>query len=159
MEAFQGRPSSSVEVVERARTVGSRAGTSGAAAIGACVREPTSKPRGQGGYGACRRRDLHEVCAIPAKTRFRGDALRRLLRHYGGSMNPDFRMVPLFADLDDAQLEILIGATQRRKLPAGHVLFEKGAVADCWFLLVEGAISRARRGWRAFSRACDRDGR
>jgi CRP-like cAMP-binding protein len=97
---------------------------------------------------------LHEVCAIPAKTRFRGDALWRLLRHYGGSMNPDFRMVPLFADLDDAQLEILIGATQRRKLPAGHVLFEKGAVADCWFLLVEGAISvRDEDGERFLVRA------
>jgi CRP-like cAMP-binding protein len=56
-------------------------------------------------------------------------------------MNPDIRNVPLFADLDDAQLEILIGATQRRALPAGHVLFEKDSVADCWFLLVEGAIS------------------
>jgi CRP-like cAMP-binding protein len=56
-------------------------------------------------------------------------------------MNPDFRSIPLFADLEDAQIETLIAATQRRKLPAGHVLFEKGAVADCWFLLVEGAIS------------------
>lgn len=56
-------------------------------------------------------------------------------------MNPDIRNVPLFADLDDAQLEILIAATQRRALPVGHVLFERGSVADCWFLLIEGAIS------------------
>ena len=69
-------------------------------------------------------------------------------------MNPDFRMVPLFTDLDDAQLEVLIGATQRRKLPAGHVLFEKGAIADCWFLLVEGAISvRDEDGERFLIRA------
>jgi CRP-like cAMP-binding protein len=56
-------------------------------------------------------------------------------------MNPDFRSIPLFTDLDDAQIETLVAATQRRKLPAGHVLFEKGSVADCWFLLAEGAIS------------------
>jgi CRP-like cAMP-binding protein len=63
-------------------------------------------------------------------------------------------MVPLFTDLDDAQLEVLIGATQRRKLPAGHVLFEKGAIADCWFLLVEGAISvRDQDGERFLIRA------
>jgi CRP-like cAMP-binding protein len=82
------------------------------------------------------------------------DALRQLLRHDGVSMNPDFRMVPLFTDLDDAQLDVLIGATQRRKLPAGHVLFEKGAIADCWFLLVEGAISvRDEDGERFLIRA------
>jgi CRP-like cAMP-binding protein len=69
-------------------------------------------------------------------------------------MNPDFRMVPLFADLDDVQLEVLIGATQCRKLPAGHVLFEKGSVADCWFLLTEGAISvRDEDGERFLVRA------
>ena len=63
-------------------------------------------------------------------------------------------MVPLFADLDDAQLEVLIGATQGRRLPAGHVLFEKGAVADCWFLLTDGAISvRDEDGERFLVRA------
>jgi len=56
-------------------------------------------------------------------------------------MTPELRNTPLFADLDDAQLELLLGATQRRKLPAGHVLFEKGSIADCWFLLIEGAVS------------------
>jgi CRP/FNR family transcriptional regulator, cyclic AMP receptor protein len=56
-------------------------------------------------------------------------------------MTTDFRSVPLFNDLNDEQLDLLLRATQRRRLSPGHVLFEKGSIPDCWFLLTEGAIS------------------
>jgi CRP/FNR family transcriptional regulator, cyclic AMP receptor protein len=56
-------------------------------------------------------------------------------------MATDFRSVPLFNDLSDEQLELLLRATQRRRLSPGHVLFEQGSIPDCWFLLTEGAIS------------------
>ncbi len=56
-------------------------------------------------------------------------------------MNPDLRSVPLFSDLSDAQLELLLGAAERRQLPIGHVLFERGSTPDTWFLLIEGAVS------------------
>jgi CRP/FNR family transcriptional regulator, cyclic AMP receptor protein len=56
-------------------------------------------------------------------------------------MTPDFRSVPLFNDLSDEQLELFLSATQVRRLPPGHVLFEKGSVPDCFFLLTAGAVS------------------
>lgn len=56
-------------------------------------------------------------------------------------MTTDFRSVPLFNDLSDEQLEKFLKATQRRRLKPGHILFEKGSVPDCWFLLIEGAVS------------------
>lgn len=69
-------------------------------------------------------------------------------------MTTDFRSVPLFNDLSDEQLELFLSATQRRRLPPGHVLFEKGSVPDCWFLLTEGAVSvRDEDGERFLVRA------
>lgn len=56
-------------------------------------------------------------------------------------MTNDFRSVPLFNDLSDEQLEKFLSKTQRRRLQPGHILFEKGSVPDCWFLLTEGAVS------------------
>jgi len=70
------------------------------------------------------------------------------------SMNIDFRSVPLFNDLSDEQVELFLKAMQRRRLPAGHVLFEQGSVPDCFFLLVEGAVSvRDEDGERFLVRA------
>lgn len=69
-------------------------------------------------------------------------------------MTTDFRSVPLFNDLSDEQLELFLNATQRRRLPPGHVLFEQGSVPDCWFLLIEGAVSvRDEDGERFLVRA------
>jgi CRP/FNR family transcriptional regulator, cyclic AMP receptor protein len=69
-------------------------------------------------------------------------------------MTTDFRSVPLFNDLSDEQLELFLAATQRRRLPPGHVLFEKGSIPDCWFLLIEGAVSvRDEDGERFLVRA------
>lgn len=69
-------------------------------------------------------------------------------------MTIDFRSVPLFNDLSDEQLELFLNATQRRRLQPGHVLFEKGSVPDCWFLLIEGAVSvRDEDGERFLVRA------
>ncbi|HEY5961418.1 MAG TPA: cyclic nucleotide-binding domain-containing protein [Polyangiaceae bacterium] len=69
-------------------------------------------------------------------------------------MTIDFRSMPLFNDLSDQQLELFASSTQRRRLQPGHVLFEKGSVADCLFLLIEGAISvRDEDGERFLVRA------
>jgi CRP/FNR family transcriptional regulator, cyclic AMP receptor protein len=69
-------------------------------------------------------------------------------------MITDYRSIPLFNDLNDEQLELFLRATQRRRLPAGHVLFEQGSVPDCWFLLTEGAVSvRDEDGERFLVRA------
>jgi CRP-like cAMP-binding protein len=69
-------------------------------------------------------------------------------------MTIDFRSLPLFNDLNDQQSELLVSSMQRRRLQPGHVLFEKGSVADCLFLLTEGAISvRDEDGERFLVRA------
>lgn len=69
-------------------------------------------------------------------------------------MTTDFRSVPLFNDLSDEQLQKFLDATQRRRLKPGHVLFEQGSVPDCWFLLMEGAVSvRDEDGERFLVRA------
>lgn len=72
----------------------------------------------------------HDLAAAPQK-----------LSHDWPSMTNDFRSVPLFNDLSDEQLEKFLSKTQRRRLQPGHILFEKGSVPDCWFLLTEGAVS------------------
>jgi CRP-like cAMP-binding protein len=69
-------------------------------------------------------------------------------------MTTDFRSVPLFNDLSDEQLALFLNATQPRRLSPGHVLFEKGSVPDCFFLLTEGAVSvRDEDGERFLVRA------
>jgi CRP-like cAMP-binding protein len=57
--------------------------------------------------------------------------------------------LPLFADLDDAQLERLAAATSEFEAPAGQALIERGRVGSGMFVLEEGqAIVEAPEGTR-----------
>ena len=57
--------------------------------------------------------------------------------------------LPLFADLDDAQLERLAAATSEFEAPAGQALIERGRVGSGMFVLEQGqAIVEAPEGTR-----------
>jgi CRP-like cAMP-binding protein len=57
--------------------------------------------------------------------------------------------LPLFADLDDAQLERLAAATSEFEAPAGQALIERGRPASGMFVLEQGqAIVEAPEGRR-----------
>jgi CRP/FNR family cyclic AMP-dependent transcriptional regulator len=57
--------------------------------------------------------------------------------------------LPLFADLDDAQLDRLAAATSEFDAPAGQALIERGRAGSGMFVLVEGqAIVEAPEGTR-----------
>jgi CRP-like cAMP-binding protein len=57
--------------------------------------------------------------------------------------------LPLFADLDDAQLERLAAATLEFEAPAGQALIERGRVGSGMFVLEQGqAIVEAPEGTR-----------
>ena len=57
--------------------------------------------------------------------------------------------LPLFADLDDAQLERLAAATSEFEAPAGQALIERGRPASGMFVLEQGqAIVEAPEGTR-----------
>ena len=55
------------------------------------------------------------------------------------------RHLPLFAGLDDAQLEELVRAGEERTYEAGQELWSEGQPADTWWVLLDGAISLAKR--------------
>ncbi|HLB18139.1 MAG TPA: cyclic nucleotide-binding domain-containing protein [Gaiellaceae bacterium] len=57
--------------------------------------------------------------------------------------------LPLFADLDDAQLDRLAAATTEFEAPAGQVLIERGRPGSGMFVLEEGqAVVEAPEGTR-----------
>jgi voltage-gated potassium channel len=57
--------------------------------------------------------------------------------------------LPLFADLDDAQLERLAAATSEFDAPAGQALIERGGAGSGMFVLEQGqAIVEAPEGKR-----------
>jgi CRP-like cAMP-binding protein len=57
--------------------------------------------------------------------------------------------LPLFADLDDAQLERLAAATTEFEAPAGQALIERGRPGSGMFVLEEGqAVVEAPEGTR-----------
>jgi CRP-like cAMP-binding protein len=57
--------------------------------------------------------------------------------------------LPLFADLDDAQLDRLAAATTEFEAPAGQALIERGRVGSGIFVLEQGqAIVEAPEGTR-----------
>jgi CRP-like cAMP-binding protein len=59
------------------------------------------------------------------------------------------RTVPLFADLDDAQLDRLAAATTEFEAPAGQALIERGRPGSGMFVLEEGkAVVEAPEGTR-----------
>jgi CRP-like cAMP-binding protein len=59
------------------------------------------------------------------------------------------RTLPLFADLDDAQLDRLAAATTEFEAPAGQALIERGGPGSGMFVLEEGqAVVEAPEGTR-----------
>lgn len=52
----------------------------------------------------------------------------------------DLRAVPLLADLEDAELEWLIGHGQYQEFPAGATVAEQGAPADRMVIVLEGSM-------------------
>jgi CRP-like cAMP-binding protein len=57
--------------------------------------------------------------------------------------------LPLFADLDDAQLDRLAAAATEFEAPAGHALIERGRAGSGMFVLEEGeAVVEAPEGTR-----------
>ena len=64
-------------------------------------------------------------------------------------MQDRLRTLPLFADLDDAQLDRLAAATTEFEAPAGQALIERGRVGSGMFVLEQGqAIVEAPEGLR-----------
>ena len=64
-------------------------------------------------------------------------------------MRDRLRALPLFADLDDAQLEALGAATSEFDAPAGQALIERGRPGSGIFVLEEGhAVVEAPEGHR-----------
>jgi CRP-like cAMP-binding protein len=64
-------------------------------------------------------------------------------------MRDRLRALPLFADLDDAQLERLAAATTEFEAPAGQALIERGRPGSGMFVLEQGqAIVEAPEGRR-----------
>ncbi len=57
----------------------------------------------------------------------------------------ELRRLPLFAGLDEAQIEDLVRAGEEREFPAGQELWSEGQPADTWWVLLEGAIDLAKR--------------
>jgi len=58
-------------------------------------------------------------------------------------------VVPLFADLDEAQLDRLAAATSEFEAPAGQALIERGGPGSGMFVLEEGqAVVEAPEGMR-----------
>jgi signal transduction histidine kinase len=57
----------------------------------------------------------------------------------------ELRQLPLFAGLDDPQLEELTQAGEVRTYDAGLELWTEGQPADTWWVLLDGAISLAKR--------------
>ncbi len=51
------------------------------------------------------------------------------------------RRLPVFACLDAEALRLLAFSAESRRLPAGHVLFRRGEVADAAVLLDEGTLA------------------
>jgi CRP/FNR family transcriptional regulator, cyclic AMP receptor protein len=59
------------------------------------------------------------------------------------------RALPLFADVDDAQLERLAAATSEFDAPAGQLLIERGKAGSGMFVLEQGrAVVEAPEGKR-----------
>ena len=64
-------------------------------------------------------------------------------------MQDRLRTLPLFADLDDAQLDRLAAATTEFEAPAGQALIERGRPGSGMFVLEQGeAIVEAPEGQR-----------
>ncbi len=64
-------------------------------------------------------------------------------------MRDRLRALTLFADLDDAQLDLLAAATTEFEAPAGQALIERGRPGSGMFVLEEGqAIVEAPEGTR-----------
>ena len=65
------------------------------------------------------------------------------------SLRERLRAHPLFADLDDAQLDRLAGSTSEFEAPAGQALIERGRPGSGLFVLEEGqALVEAPEGLR-----------
>ncbi len=64
-------------------------------------------------------------------------------------MRGRLRALPLFADLDDAQLDRLAAVTTELNAPAGQALIERGRPGSGMFMLEEGhAVVEAPEGHR-----------
>ena len=64
-------------------------------------------------------------------------------------MRDRLRALPLFADVDDAQLERLAAATSEFDAPAGQLLIERGKAGSGMFVLEQGqAVVEAPEGKR-----------
>lgn len=51
------------------------------------------------------------------------------------------RQVPLFTDLDDAQLERLAGHFRERTFPEGATIVEEGATGTSFFVIADGDVN------------------
>jgi CRP-like cAMP-binding protein len=52
--------------------------------------------------------------------------------------------VPIFGDLSDEQLRLVAFGAERRRIPAGQVLFRQGSAADCAYAVASGAFDLER---------------
>jgi len=56
------------------------------------------------------------------------------------------KSVPLFADLDRHELDVLASASTELRLPAGKVLMTEGRVAHEMFVVMEGTLEVTKEG-------------
>ena len=74
-------------------------------------------------------------------------------------MRDRLRALPIFEDVDDAQLERLAAATSEFEAPAGQALIERGRPGSGMFVLEEGqAVVEAPEGTRQLGPGDTQDG-
>lgn len=59
---------------------------------------------------------------------------------YNRDIITELQHIPLFDALDDSQLKIIVSSARKIKLPTKSILFERTAVANCFYLLRSGQI-------------------
>lgn len=63
-----------------------------------------------------------------------------------GPMHEALKSVPLFAGLDDRELEALITVSRTRTYPKGRVIFSEGDPGEAFYLLLAGEVKVFRLG-------------
>ncbi len=64
----------------------------------------------------------------------------------GAPLEEAFKAIPLFAGLDDRELEAIATAARTRTYPKGRVLFWEGDPGEAFYLLMAGEVKVFRLG-------------
>src|SRR5687767_8496157 len=70
-----------------------------------------------------------------------GASSGRVPRHGGRLLRQFLRRIPLFADLEDGQLQRLEGMIREESSPAKRVIFREGDLVDAFYIVKEGLVT------------------